>query len=205
MRRPIRSSPFKSQAQGLFDSLHSVNIHYPPTTYMDDSTRKSVIADLPGLRLAKHITLVRSAQQQPSSNVFGPHTNRLNLRLHNKVPLASTKCSLTRRISDCHHAHYRAKALTFISPDMCATTLPKGTIYCRLQMDSGSRSREVVVSCPYWVVNKTNLILRLKDTTLNANQPIAAPPGLGGQAEPVLFRQVTNLLGLLASHFYTCL
>lgn len=44
------------------------------------------------------------------------------------------------------------------------------------------------MSCPYWIVNKTNLILRLKDTTLNANQPVAAPPGLGAQAKPVLFR-----------------
>ena len=58
----------------------------------------------------------------------------------------------------------------------------------RSQMDPGSRAREVVVSCPYWIVNKTNLILRVKDTTLNATQPLTAPPGLGGQADPVLFR-----------------
>lgn len=57
-----------------------------------------------------------------------------------------------------------------------------------LQLDASSRAREVVVSCPYWIVNKTDLTLRVKDTTLNATQPVAAPPGLGGQAEPVLFR-----------------
>lgn len=57
-----------------------------------------------------------------------------------------------------------------------------------MQLDSGSRAREVVVSCPYWIVNKTNLTMKVKDTTLNASQPVATPPGLGGQAEPVMFR-----------------
>ena len=68
-----------------FHALHSVNIHYPPNNYMDDATRKSVIADLPGLRLAKQITLARQTQPGATSAMFGPQTNRLNLRLHNKV------------------------------------------------------------------------------------------------------------------------
>lgn len=70
-----------------FHSMHSVNVHYPPSAYMADSTRKSVVADLPGLRLAKHIALVRSrpASAEGAASPFGPQTNRLNLRLHNKV------------------------------------------------------------------------------------------------------------------------
>lgn len=61
-----------------------------------------------------------------------------------------------------------------------------------MQMDPGSRSREIVVSCPYWIVNKTNLVLALRDTALNASpNPILAPAGLGGTAEPVLFRQAS--------------
>ena len=56
-----------------------------------------------------------------------------------------------------------------------------------LQMDSGSRAREVAISCPYWIVNKTNVVLKLKDTSLNSPMPAAAPPGTD-KAEPVLFR-----------------
>ena len=55
-------------------------------------------------------------------------------------------------------------------------------------MNASSRAREVIVSCPYWIVNKTNLTLRFKDTTFNASQPLTAAPGLGGQADPLLFR-----------------
>jgi len=67
-------------------SLHSVNIHYPPSSYVGDETRKSVIADLPGLRLAKQIALVRATHLGGASPaLFGPQSSRLNLRLHNKV------------------------------------------------------------------------------------------------------------------------
>lgn len=83
----VRRMPLQGGTREGFHSLHSVNIHYPPTTYMDDSTRRSVVADLPGLRLAKQITLARNQQEPTASTVFGPHTNRLNLRLHNKVGL----------------------------------------------------------------------------------------------------------------------
>ena len=57
------------------------------------------------------------------------------------------------------------------------------------------------MSCPYWVVNKTNLTMKVKDTTLNASQPVAAPPGLGGQAEPVMFRCLL-ISGSLAAFSY---
>ena len=52
---------------------------------MAETTRKSVIADIPGLRLAKQIALVRSTQEAPSPAMFGPQNSRLNFRLHNKV------------------------------------------------------------------------------------------------------------------------
>ena len=71
-----------------YHSLHSVNIHYPPNQYVDDATRKSVIADIPGLRLAKSITLVRNVDSGNAPVMFAYQTNRLNLRLHNKVILS---------------------------------------------------------------------------------------------------------------------
>lgn len=66
----------------------------------------------------------------------------------------------------------------------------KGLPDSALQMDPGSRAREVAISCPYWIINKTNVVLRIKDTTLNSKSPVAAPPGLGKQADAVLFRPV---------------
>ena len=71
-------------------SLHSVNIHYPPSSYVGETTRKSVIADIPGLRLAKQIALVRTSQLGSSPAMFGPQNSRLNLRLHNKVQLSDS-------------------------------------------------------------------------------------------------------------------
>ena len=64
-----------------------MNIHYPPSSYVGETTRKSVIADIPGLRLAKQIALVRTSESGTSQAMFGPQSNRLNLRLHNKVRL----------------------------------------------------------------------------------------------------------------------
>ena len=60
-------------------------------------------------------------------------------------------------------------------------------------MDAGSRAREVAISCPYWIINKTNVVLKLKDTTLNASMPVAAPPAFD-RAEPVLFRWFFQIL-----------
>ena len=70
-----------------------VTIHYPGG--IDDSLRRSVIADLPGLRLAKDIALFRDATSAAQAGGPGAAARvmgglpgaRLNLRLHNKVPL----------------------------------------------------------------------------------------------------------------------
>ncbi|KAL3144165.1 hypothetical protein ABBQ32_003949 [Trebouxia sp. C0010 RCD-2024] len=55
------------------------------------------------------------------------------------------------------------------------------------QMDFGSKAREVVIFCPYWIINKTNLSLKLKDNTPVSSLPPRAAPGLGGVAQPILF------------------
>ena len=67
--------------------MRSVNIHYPPSQYLDDSARGSLFADLPGLRLAKNIQLVKDPNHSTTASplVFGHQGNRLTLRLHNKV------------------------------------------------------------------------------------------------------------------------
>lgn len=67
--------------------MRPVNIHYPPSQYLDDSARGSLFADLPGLRLGKSIQLVKEAVSTTTASplVFGPQGNRLTLRLHNKV------------------------------------------------------------------------------------------------------------------------
>ncbi|KAL0042783.1 hypothetical protein WJX79_011021 [Trebouxia sp. C0005] len=55
------------------------------------------------------------------------------------------------------------------------------------KMDFASKAREVVIFCPYWIVNKTNLTLKLKDNTPVSSLPPKAAPGLGGFAQPILF------------------
>lgn len=54
-------------------------------------------------------------------------------------------------------------------------------------MDFASKAREVVIFCPYWIINKTNLTLKLKDNTPVSSLPPKAAPGLGGAAQPILF------------------
>ena len=56
-----------------------------------------------------------------------------------------------------------------------------------MQMDFGSKAREIVIFCPYWIINKTNLSLKLKDNTPVSSLPPRAAPGLGGVAQPILF------------------
>ena len=51
-----------------------------------------------------------------------------------------------------------------------------------------SRARQVVLSAPYWVVNKTNLQIQVEDTTPNGGLPISAQPGLSDMATAVPFR-----------------
>ena len=58
-------------------------------------------------------------------------------------------------------------------------------------MDYASRAREVIIFCPYWVVNKTNLTLKLRDNTPVSTFPPRAAPGLGATASPILFGSAT--------------
>ena len=60
-------------------------------------------------------------------------------------------------------------------------------VVCFVQMDFASKAREVVIFCPYWIINKTNLTLKLKDNTPVSSLPPKAAPGLGGVAQPILF------------------
>ena len=77
-----------------YKTMRPVNIHYPPSQYLDDSARGSVFADLPGLRLAKNIQLIKESNLAPAASplVFGHQGNRLTLRMHNKV--SNRPCSL---------------------------------------------------------------------------------------------------------------
>ena len=56
-----------------------------------------------------------------------------------------------------------------------------------LQVNFASKAREVSIFCPYWIVNKTNLTIRLSDNSPRAAVPATIPPGLGGSAKPLLF------------------
>ena len=67
----------------------------------------------------------------------------------------------------------------------CCCTSAK--LWADLQMDFASKAREVVIFCPYWIINKTNLTLKLKDNTPVSSLPPKAAPGLGGVAQPILF------------------
>jgi hypothetical protein len=68
-----------------YKSRHRVAIHYPPALGLDDSVRRSIIADLPGLRLAKDVILQKdmSAPGAPITSALAG--SRLTLRLHNRV------------------------------------------------------------------------------------------------------------------------
>ena len=56
-----------------------------------------------------------------------------------------------------------------------------------VQMDAGSRAREVTMYCPYWIINKTNATLQVQDTG-HLSAPAKARPGLSSPTEPILFR-----------------
>ena len=64
-----------------------VTIHYPPSQYLDDSTRRSVLADLPGLKLPKSVLLSKDpgGDGSAASRRFRNNTHRLILRIHNKA------------------------------------------------------------------------------------------------------------------------
>ncbi|KAK9808775.1 hypothetical protein WJX72_003363 [[Myrmecia] bisecta] len=133
IRMAIQMQEYKSTGKG-------VAIHHPPSPYFEDSARRLVLADLPGLRMARDIVLVKDMRNADNTlpRAFGYNSSRLVLRLHNK-------------------------------------------------MNSASRAREVVIFCPFWVINKTNLTIRFRDNTPSGNLPVVAPPGLGGTAQPLLF------------------
>ena len=47
-----------------------------------------------------------------------------------------------------------------------------------------------MISCPYWIVNKTNLVLQVQDYTLQPGygSGTIVPAGLGEIAKPLPFR-----------------
>lgn len=61
-----------------------------------------------------------------------------------------------------------------------------------MQMNAHSRAREVVVFCPYWIINKTNMALLVRDTTPQRGTPMLASPGLGEVAQPLPFRSALS-------------
>lgn len=70
-----------------YKSPRPVVIHYPPSSYMDESLRRSVVGDLPGVRLPREIALLQDSYLNESPRVFTLQGTRLNLRLLNKVRL----------------------------------------------------------------------------------------------------------------------
>ena len=70
-----------------YASSKAVTIHYPPSQYLDDSARRSVLADLPGLRMSKNIQLQRESKLTSSAAflAFRGTSQRLLLRIHNKA------------------------------------------------------------------------------------------------------------------------
>ena len=75
-----------------YASVRAAAIHYPPSGYLDDSTRRSALADMPGLRLDKEIALVKSNVRHTTTQRLWQATDRLSLRLQNKVGLAHSQC-----------------------------------------------------------------------------------------------------------------
>jgi hypothetical protein len=107
----VLDSPLSAEAQLLhclrnprglaqdYKSPRPVIIHYPPSTYLDDSTRRSVIGDLPGLRLPKDIILVQDNIMGETPRMFPMQGSRLALRLHNKVRVKRVvHISLSKRV-----------------------------------------------------------------------------------------------------------
>lgn len=77
-----------------YRSVRAVNIHYPPSQYLDDSARSSLFQDLPGLRLGRTIQLVKAdAAQDRMHAALGPRHTRLTLKIHNKVRVMQTQIS----------------------------------------------------------------------------------------------------------------
>ena len=164
-----------------YESNKAVIIHYPPSQYLDDSARRSVLADLPGLRLAKNVQLQREERSREklrhaSTLNFGGNCQRLLLRIHNKVILLTCLVAVS---------------------SIWATSSPRMMVLCIrwlrtecwcMQMHAHSRARQVTLSAPFWVINKTNLELEAADTTPNGGLPVTCRPGLHDAAAAVPFR-----------------
>ena len=73
-----------SGTQG-YASVRAAAIHYPPSGYLDDSTRRSALADMPGLRLDKEIALIKNNVRYTTTQRLWQASERLSLRLQNKV------------------------------------------------------------------------------------------------------------------------
>ncbi|KAK9809768.1 hypothetical protein WJX73_004442 [Symbiochloris irregularis] len=100
MARKIRMELQMAVERQEYRSLRAVNIHYPPSQYLDDSARSSLFQDLPGLRLGRTIQLVKAdASQDRLHAALGPRSNRLTLKIHNKM-----------------NAHSRARQVVIYSP-----------------------------------------------------------------------------------------
>ena len=131
-----------------------------------------------GFSSSSYIMLTRD-NQQPDGSGITHHGNQLLVCIHNKVrpphqPSLISSAVYTSLVFSCIA---RARACCCTSPKLCAV----------LQMDFASKAREVVIFCPYWIINKTNLTLKLKDNTPVSSLPPKAAPGLGGVAQPILF------------------
>ena len=65
--------------------MRAAAVHYPPSGYLDDSTRRSALADMPGLRLDKEIVLLKNNTRYSTTQRLWQATDRLSLRLQNKA------------------------------------------------------------------------------------------------------------------------
>lgn len=69
-----------------FKSPRPVIVHYPPSTYMGESVRRSVVGDLPGVRLPREIALLQDHySMHDGPKLFPGQGTKLSLRLLNKV------------------------------------------------------------------------------------------------------------------------
>ncbi len=81
-------------------------------------------------------------------------------------------------------------------------------VFMLWQLNAASKAREVTVFCPFWIVNKTNSTLRIKDVSPYASTPsIALPMADDGVAKPALFRCCSHdftMQRIVLSFHYFC-
>jgi SHR-binding domain of vacuolar-sorting associated protein 13 len=71
-----------------------------------------------------------------------------------------------------------------LAPDVASVRAPAPPLE---QMNVQCKAREVVIFCPYWIVNKTEVPLRLREKAPHATSPAVCPANLGRLASPLLF------------------